>query len=59
MYNNIAKLKQLIFYPLVFEFYLVKNEPSKLDIFTLYNRLQPSEQNNGCFYCNNLFCCYN
>ena len=34
---------------IIFEFYLVKNQASKLDIFKLHNRLHPSEQKNGCF----------
>ena len=49
MYKNTAKLTKLSFDPLIFEFYLVKNQASKLDIFKLYNGLHPSEQNNGCF----------
>ena len=50
MYKSTAQLTKLYFDPLIFEFYLVKNQSSKLDIFKLHNRLHPSEQNNGCFY---------
>ena len=49
MYKNTAKLKKLYFDPLISELYLVKNQASKLDIFKLYNRINPSEQNIGCF----------
>ena len=33
MYKNTAKLKKLNFDPLIFEFYLVKKQGSKLDIY--------------------------
>ena len=49
MYKNTVKLKKLYFDPLIFGFYLVKNQASKRDIFKLYNRLHPSGQNNGSF----------